>query len=76
MGTDMEQKPSRDIRIGDRVRLKSDGGRGFEWTVVGRSFGTLTFDLAYGDPDDPGRIMRSVLPALLERIDVAANQEA
>ncbi len=74
MGTDMEQKPSRDIRIGDHVRLKSDGGRGFEWTVIGRSFGSVTFDIAADDANEPGRIMQGVRPELIERIETVRGE--
>ncbi len=49
MGTGSDYKHFEAIRIGDHVRLQSDVESEFGWTVIGRSFGSMTFDLASGD---------------------------
>ena len=74
MAAKMDHETFSDLRIGDHVRLKSDGGRGFEWTVIGRSFGSMTYDIAADDANEPGRIMQGVRPALLERIETVRGE--
>ncbi len=71
MGTKIDYKRFEAIRIGDHVRLQSDVETEFGWTVIGRSFGSMTFDLASGDSASPNRILRGVRAALVQRIEVA-----
>ncbi len=76
MGTKIDYTRFEAIRIGDHVRLQSDVETEFGWTVIGRSFGSMTFDLAAGDPNVPEQILRGVRAALVERIEAAPEQEA
>ncbi len=64
-----------EIRMGDHVRLKSDEDRGAEWTVVGRSFGSMTFDISSGEANNPGRILHGVRSELLQRIATVPDQD-
>ncbi len=76
MAAKMDHETFSDLRIGDHVRLKNDEDRQFEWTVVGRSFGSMSFDIEAGTANTPHRILRGVRPALLERIKTTPEQEA
>ena len=64
-----------ELRIGDHVRLKTGDDRGAEWTVVGRSFVSMTFDISSEDGNFPGRIMHGVRSELLQRIATAPDQD-
>ena len=63
------QKPV--FKVGDRVRLKVARGGVSEWTVIGRSFGDVTYDIASGSFDEPDRILHGLKPDSLEKIDPA-----
>jgi hypothetical protein len=63
-----------EIRIGDWVRL-TDEREGGAWTVVGRSFGSMTLDLAAADPKDAGRVLRAVRAASVQRVEPVTEQE-
>ncbi len=76
MGTGSDYKHFEAIRIGDQVQLQSAVETEFGWTVIGRSFGSMTFDLASGDIASPDRILRGVRAALVRRIEAAPEQEA
>ncbi len=76
MDTARKRKNFSEIRIGDRVRLRSDVDTEFEWTVIGRSFGSMTFDLASGDANTPDWILHGVRAALVQRSEAAPEQEA
>jgi len=69
-----DYKRFEEIHIGDHVRLKSDVEAEFGWTVIGRSFGSMTFDLAQGDMNTPERILRGVRAALVQRMEPAPEQ--
>lgn len=62
-----------ELRMGDRVCLESEEGRGAVWRVVGRSFGSMTFDVSTEDANNPGRILHGVRPALLRRIEASSK---
>ena len=57
------------LQIGDLVRLRSGDGEGFNWTVIGRSFGSMTVDLMTDDTGAADKIRNSVKPAALEKFD-------
>ena len=57
------------LRIGDLVRLRSGDGEGSTWTVIGRSFGSVTVDLVSDDAGAASKFRYGVKPTLLERID-------
>ncbi|MCG8371622.1 MAG: hypothetical protein MJA32_14075, partial [Proteobacteria bacterium] len=56
------------IRIGDTVRLTDDEADNTVWTVTGRSFGTMTYDLTCGDAIAPDRTLNGVHVSFLERV--------
>ncbi len=61
------------LRIGDLVRLRSGDGEGFKWTVIGRSFGSVTVDLMTDDTGAADKIRYGVKPASLERFDTTGQ---
>lgn len=63
--------PQPTFKVGDRVRLKAARGGITEWTVIGRSFGDVSYDIASGSFDEPDRILHGLKPESLEKIDTA-----
>ena len=61
------------LQIGDLVRLRSGDGEGFKWTVIGRSFGSMTVDLMTDDTGAADKIRYRVKPAALERFDATGQ---
>lgn len=59
------------FKVGERVRLKAKRGDVSEWTIIGRSFGDVTYDVASGSFDEPDRILHGLKPDSLEKIDPA-----
>jgi len=59
------------FKVGERVRLKVARGGVSEWTVIGRSFGDVSYDIASGNFDEPDRILHGLRPDSLEKIDTA-----
>ena len=59
------------FKVGERVRLKVARGDISEWTVIGRSFGDVSYDVASGSFDEPDRILHGLKPDSLEKIDTA-----
>jgi len=57
------------IRIGDLVRLTDDESDNTEWTVTGRSFGSMTYDLSSGDAIAPDRTLNGVHVSFLRKVD-------
>jgi len=59
------------FKVGERVRLKVARGGVSEWTVIGRSFGDVSYDIASGNFDAPDRILHGLKPDSLEKIETA-----
>ena len=57
------------FKVGERVRLKVARGGVSEWTVIGRSFGDVSYDVASGTFDEPDRILHGLKPDSLEKIE-------
>jgi len=63
------------FRLGDRVRLMSDGADGPEWRVVAHSYGKGTFDLMACNPRAPEQFRNGMEPEQLELIEPAPEAE-
>ena len=62
------------FRMGDRVRLKSDGPDGAEWQVVAYSYGKETFDLMACNPRAPQQFRNGMNADELELIAPAPER--
>jgi hypothetical protein len=41
--------------------------------VIGRSFGSKTYDIAAGNANEPGQVLQSVRPELLKKAETASE---
>ena len=57
------------FKVGERVRLKVARGGVSEWTIIGRSFGDVSYDVASGNFDEPDRILHGLKPESLVKIE-------
>jgi hypothetical protein len=67
--TETSHKLFSELRIGDHVRLRDEQESSAGWSVIGRSFGSMTVDLMSDDPRGRGRMLQGVRPDLVELIE-------
>ncbi len=62
------------LRLGDTVRLKSDGSDGPTWRVAAYSYAKDTFDLMACNPRASEQFRNGVAPELLEVVERVSRQ--